>query len=164
VLASAEFRRLGITLAALAAARPWERADAAEALDASLHEYAARALTRRLRHLAAHGDDISELPEATLHGLRLRAKRLRYGVEIFAPLYPRREARRFIRRLTALQEWLGHLNDGTVAAALIAELGHAGGRGFAAGAVCGFVAAGAGGARAAIERSWRRFRRLQPFW
>jgi triphosphatase len=174
VLDSAEFRRLGITLATLAASRPWERAaqqdgDAAaarraEALAASLHEYAARALSRRLRHLTAHGDDISALPEATLHAIRLRAKRLRYGAEIFAPLYPRRETRRFIRRLSALQEWLGHLNDGTVAAALMAELGRAGGRGFAAGVVCGFVAAGASGARARIDRSWRKFRRLQPFW
>jgi CHAD domain-containing protein len=173
VLDSAEFRRLGITLATLAAARPWERVapqdgDAAarrvEALGASLHEYAARALSRRLRHLTAHGDDISALPEDTLHAIRLRAKRLRYGAEIFAPLYPRREARRFIRRLTRLQEWLGHLNDGTVAATLMAELGRAGGRGFAAGVVCGFVAAGAAGARARIERSWRKFRRLQPFW
>ncbi len=173
VLASAEFRRLGITLAALAAVRPWERGAArngdaaarrAEALDGSLHEYAARVLTRRLRHLTAHGDDIAALPAKTLHDIRLRAKRLRYGVEIFAPLYPRRESRRFVRRLTALQERLGHLNDGAVAAALIAELSHAGTRGFGAGVVSGFAAAGAGDARARIERSWRKFRRLQPFW
>jgi CHAD domain-containing protein len=159
VLAGAGFRRLGITLAALAVA---ERR--AEALATSLHDYAARALTRRLRHVIEHGDDISRLPEETLHAIRLRAKRLRYGAEIFAPLYPRREVRRFMRRLAVLQEWLGHLNDGIVASALMAELGRAGGRGFAAGAVCGFVAAGARGARAGIDRSWRKFRRLQPFW
>jgi CHAD domain-containing protein len=167
VLASPGFRRLGITLATLAAARPWERgADARQAgtLEVSLSEYAARALTRRLRHLTAYGDDISGLPGDTLHAIRLRAKRLRYGIEIFAPLYPRREVRRYTRRLAALQEWLGHLNDGSVAAALIAELGRAGGRGFAAGTVSGFVAAGARGARERIDRSWRKFRRLQPFW
>ena len=173
VLAGDRFRRLGITLAALAGTRPWQRAgiaDAeaaarqAEALDVSLHEYAARALTRRLRHLLAEGADISGLPDRTLHQIRLRAKQLRYGTEIFAPLYPRRDTKRFVRRLTSLQEWLGRLNDGAVAAALIAELGATGGRGFAAGVVRGFVAAGAGDARAEIERSWRKFRQAKPFW
>ena len=170
VLDSADFRRLGITLATLPAARPWEAAHDGEVPHGSnappetLQEFAARALSRRLRHLASHGDDISKLPNQTLHLIRLRAKRLRYGVEMLAPLYPRREARRYLRRLANLQDQLGHLNDGTVAAALMAELGRAGGRGFAAGVVCGFVAAGTGGARASIERSWRKFRRLQPFW
>lgn len=170
VLDSPEFRCLGITLATLAAARPWEAAHdgamphGSNAPPETLQEFAARALSRRLRHLASHGDDISKLPDQTLHLIRLRAKRLRYGVEMLAPLYPRREARRYLRRLASLQDQLGHLNDGTVAAALMAELGRAGGRGFGAGVVCGFVAAGTGDARARIEQSWRKFRRLQPFW
>jgi CHAD domain-containing protein len=169
VLDGAEFRRLGITLATLSAARPWEAAHDGAAVHGSnappetLQEFAARALSRRLRHLASHGDDISALPNQELHVIRLRAKRLRYGAEMFAPLYPRREARRYLRRLATLQDWLGHLNDGNVAAALMSELGRAG-RGFAAGVVCGFVAAGAGDARARVGRSWRKFRRLQPFW
>jgi len=121
-------------------------------------------MARRLRGLSEHGADIASLPEDALHAIRLRAKRLRYGTEIFSPLYPRREVKRFIRHLTKLQEALGHLNDGTVAADLIAELGPAGGRGFAAGVVCGYIAAGASGARADIDRRWRKFRRLQPFW
>jgi CHAD domain-containing protein len=170
VLDSPEFRCLGITLATLAVARPWEAAQDGAAPHGSnapletLQEFAARALSRRLRHLTSHGDDISKLPDQTMHLIRLRAKRLRYGVEMLAPLYPRREARRYLRRLANLQDQLGHLNDGTVAAALMAELGRAGGRGFGAGVVCGFVAAGTGDARARIERSWRKFRRLQPFW
>jgi CHAD domain-containing protein len=163
------FRRLGITLAVLAAARPWEAVPAAAVFGGNappdtLQDFAAHALSRRLRHLAAFGDDIAALPDPTLHSIRLRTKRLRYGVEMLAPLYPRREARRYLRRLAVLQERLGHLNDGAVAASLMAELGRAGGRGYAAGVVAGFVAAQARNSRARIGRSWRKFRRLHPFW
>ena len=119
-------------------------------------------LQRRLRPLREPGADIDALPAAALHGLRLHGKRLRYACEFFAPLFPGRHARRFIRRLSVLQERLGHLNDGAVAAALMAELGAA--RGFAGGVVCGFVAAQAAGSRAHIARSWRKFHRLDPFW
>lgn len=168
VLDGAAFRRLGITLAVLAAARPWEAAGATNAAGANapetLEDFAARALSRRLRHLTAFGDHIDALPAGTLHTIRLRTKRLRYGVEMLAPLYPRREARRYLRRLEELQERLGHLNDGAVAAALMAELGRAGGRSYAAGIVGGFVAAQARNTRARIGKSWRKFHRLDPFW
>ena len=170
-LASAQFRRLGIALAALAAARPWERprhaddaaaARQAERLTGSLADFAAKALGRRLRALRTPEADIEALPTEALHGLRLHGKRLRYVAEFCAPLFPGHGARRFIRRLTILQERLGHLNDGAVAAGLMAELGaehsHAGG------VVRGFVAAQTAGARAQIGQAWRRFHRLDPFW
>ena len=170
VLDGPAFRRLGITLAVLAAARPWRVANEAALASGTntppetLEEFAARALSRRLRHLTSSGDDIAALPDATLHTMRLRTKRLRYGVEMLAPLYPRREARRYLRRLTVLQERLGHFNDGAVAAALMNELGRTGGRSYAAGVVCGFVAARAGNARDRIAKTWHKFRRLHPFW
>ena len=168
VLDAAPFRRLGITLAVLAAARPWEAAAApvfgANDPPPTLQEFAGRALARRLRHLADVGDDIAALPDDTLHTIRLRTKRLRYGAEMLAPLYPKREARRYLRRLGVLQERLGHLTEGAVAAALMAELGRATARGYAAGVVSGFVAARAGNTRARIGKSWRKFRRLEPFW
>lgn len=175
-LASADFRRLGIALSVLAASRPWEAvlepglrapgdeeaARQAERLAGPLAGLAARALERRLRPLREPGADIDALPTATLHGLRLHGKRLRYACEFFVPLFPGRGARRFIRRLAVLQERLGHLNDGAVAAGLMAELGAA--HGYAGGVVLGFVAAQAAGSRARIGRCWRKFHRLDPFW
>jgi CHAD domain-containing protein len=170
-LASAQFRRLGIALAALAAARPWETtrppsdeaaARQAERLSGSLADFAARALARRLRALRLPDADIEALPTEALHGLRLHGKRLRYVAEFCAPLFPGHGARRFIRRLTTLQERLGHLNDGAVAAGLMAQLGAE--RGHAGGVVRGFVAAQAAGARTRIGQAWRRFHRLDPFW
>lgn len=175
-LDSAEFRRLGIALAVLAATRPWEAvlaaasppaedddtARQAERLAGPLTGLAARALERRLRPLREPGAAIDALPPEALHGLRLHGKRLRYACEFFAPLFPGHGARRFIRRLTVLQERLGHLNDIAVATQLMAELGAA--RGYAGGVVRGFVAAQTAGSRARIGRCWRKFHRLEPFW
>ena len=168
---SAAFRRLGLTLAQVATLRPWEATpeqagdDAdrrATLLSTELAAYAAGALRHRQKRLAGVGDDLSALPVSELHALRIQGKRLRYAAEFFAPLFPGRPARRYIRRLSAVQERLGHLNDASVAAALMADLGSA--DRFAAGVVHGFVAARSEDARARAERSWRRFAHSEPFW
>jgi triphosphatase len=170
------FRLLGLRLASLAALRPWEHAaPAAPADDAAakraelratpLSAFAAHALDQRLVRMLEPGDDIAALPVEALHAVRIQGKRLRYAAEFFAPLFPRKETRRFLRRVAALQERLGHLNDGVVAEGLMAQLGGSGAeRAMAVGIVRGFVAAGLGRARAKCERSWRKVRRLEPFW
>lgn len=170
-LDSAGFRILTITLARLALARPWERvldgeamdADRAEMLAMDLRHYAERALSRRFRHVRTAGENAAALTLADLHALRIQCKRLRYAAEFFAPLFPGRDTRRFARGLGALQERLGHLNDGAVADGLMASLG-GGGRAFAAGVVRGFVAAQTRDVRAKAERSWRKFQHIKPFW
>lgn len=167
-LGSPEFRVLALTLLRLAVTRPWERgADVdprrAALLHADLRHYAAHALSRRLRHARLAGEDPAAMTLADLHGLRIQCKRLRYAAEFFAPLFPGRDTRRFVRGLSALQERLGHLNDGAVADGLMASLG-GGGRAFAAGVVRGFVAAQTQDARTKAERSWRKFRHCKTFW
>jgi CHAD domain-containing protein len=171
-LQGAEFRRLGIALALLAITRPWAGPAAAEPDDVVLRRtdllatplaaFAAHALGRRWRPLEATGHAIATLPPEDLHALRLNCKRLRYAAEFFAPLFPGHGARRFIRRVTELQDRLGHLNDGAVAAALMGELGL--NRRYAGGVVRGYVAAHAGGTRAHIGATWRRLHRAEPFW
>jgi len=122
-------------------------------------------LARRLRRLAAAGAAIEHLDPDALHAIRLRAKRMRYVAEVFAPLYPGKATRRFMRRLATLQNRLGRLNDAAVANALLADLGaNAGRRAHAAGLVRGFLAARSGDARGRIARAWQRFHRLEPFW
>jgi len=165
-LGSSSFRKLGIALAWLAGARSWHAAlDTQELLGSELQPFASAALHRRLRKLHSAAEAIEEMPPAALHGVRLRAKRMRYGAEIFAPLYPGKAPRRFLRRLSALQQELGALNDGTVASALMAELGGPGGRhGYAVGLVQGWGAARAADARDCALRAWDKFRRQEPFW
>lgn len=165
-LASPGVRTLGLDLACAAALRPWESApepERQETLRQDARAYAAQVLDRRMKRAAARAAGMAELPIEALHELRKECKRLRYAAECFAPLFPGQDARRFFKRLARLQEALGRLNDGAVAAALAAELGPAG-RGFAGGAVIGFVAARAGDAREEIRREWKRLRRADAFW
>ena len=75
-----------------------------------------RRLQRRVLQLAAsaRGDH-----PASLHALRIATKRLRYGVEFFASLLPRRRVQASLALLAALQEDLGQLNDLASAGAVL---------------------------------------------
>ncbi len=133
----------------------------------------ARPLVRRLlRHRAAGiqqlGERLGELSAAELHRLRIRAKRLRYAVELLAPLVGSK-AERAARRLAELQDVLGHLNDQATAEELVArlrerlpevtpELTRA--EGF----VLGWAANSASLGRERLAETWRRVERLGPFW
>ena len=160
-LAGPEFRTLSVALACAAALRPWE-GEAAPLRDSAV-VFGAEALTRRMRHVRQAGRGIDALPVPALHELRKNCKRLRYAAEIFAPLFPPRPTRRFVRRLAALQEELGLLNDGAAASGMLAQLGRLE-RGHAAGLVRGMAAGQLGPARDRIAAQWRRFRAAEPFW
>jgi CHAD domain-containing protein len=166
-LGSSEFRRLGIAMVCLSASQDWH-AELTETerteLAVPLGEFAAHVLERRLKRLLHTDGDIAELEPGALHAIRLRAKRLRYAAEIFTLLYPAKTSGRYIRRLSKLQDRLGALNDGSVAASLMAELSGSGGHAFAIGLVLGFVGANSLRARQRIERAWDRFRRAATFW
>jgi len=165
------FRRLGVTLVALPLARPW-RADAPETrlavLEAPVIDFAQRVLHRRLRRLVADGKDFEALPPPQLHRLRLDTKRLRYACEFFAPLFPNRHAKRFIRRLSKVQDALGQVNDGAVVERLMEELASEETdqieQAFARGVVSGYAAASARGARKEAGKAWERLNALDPFW
>lgn len=151
------FRLLGLSLAALARA-PIAASEPAAA-------FAIRALNRRLRKLLRHGEDLSPLPVAALHQLRIEAKRLRYAGEMFSPLFGRKKARRFLSALAEVQDELGHLNDLAVAAGLLAEIAAPGEEGaFATGVAEGWIAAKADGAREAAFAAWDRFLGREVFW
>ncbi len=167
-LTGQEFHRLGIELACLAGGEERQdtvgEAEQAE-LASSLDEFASRVLSRRLKRLLQVDGDLAELEPGALHAVRLRAKRLRYAAEIFAPLYPGKAPGRYLRRLSQLQDRLGALNDVTVATGLLAELaGNGGSQAFASGLVLGFSGAHANRTRGKIDSVWQKFRRQTPFW
>jgi triphosphatase len=165
-LRSTEFRQLGIALAWLAGAISWHPTLPEDAdQPVPLRDFAAGVLDRRLRKLLGT-DDISGLEQSELHKLRLKAKRMRYAAEIFAPLYPGKAPRRFIRRLTAVQDGLGQLNDRATAEKLLAELGGPAGRhAYAAGLMLGFATSGTTTkVLPRVVRRWERFQRTSAFW
>ncbi|MCB1915487.1 MAG: CHAD domain-containing protein [Rhodocyclaceae bacterium] len=60
----------------------------------------------RKRWRKARAGDIAQL-----HALRISLKKLRYAIEFFTPLFPRKPVKRFIAKLARAQEHLGYLND-----------------------------------------------------
>ena len=166
-IASSHVRQLGMALARLAALRLWEMEAAPEqmaALAGDAAGFAGHALTRQRRRLLAAGSDFENRTTEELHALRKQAKKLRYTAEFFAELFHPHRARRFIRRVSLLQERLGHLNDGAAAAALMQPLAGGPARQFAIGAVQGFTAANSTRSRTAAAKSWAKVERAKPFW
>jgi len=79
-------------------------------------------LAQRYRKMVAIGDDIEESsPPQVLHGLRIRAKRLRYAVEFLEPIYAK-PARAYAKRLIAVQDILGRHQDDVVAIATLRDI------------------------------------------
>ncbi len=173
-LASAEWHSLALSLALLPTTRPWatrqaeatRQADAPDTdiLTAPAASYAAQALQRAYKHMLAAGDDLSTLPAEALHDVRKRAKKFRYSIEFFTPLFPAKAVRQFVERLVDLQAALGTLNDGAVAAALMAQLAGGADRAFAAGAVQGYVAASQMPAAESAWKAWRKLAKHETFW
>lgn len=165
-LGDARWRRLALELALAPELRSWRVAASAErlaTLDSAAQGMVSRRLDRTLAAMRCSGKHVLALDNEARHDLRKAGKRLRYAAEFFAPAFPAGGSRRTLRRLAALQEALGLLTDGAVAAALLARLGPAG-SGFAGGAVLGWLAAEAAPAGNAAELAWKRLRHTEPFW
>lgn len=85
-------------------------------LGPALEARLARKVLRRGRHIRRRED-----PE--LHELRKSLKKLRYGVELLAPLQRPKEVKPLLRSSKALLKRLGQINDAGVAVSLAGELG-----------------------------------------
>lgn len=119
-----------------------------------------RALDRRARALGADSSDES------LHAVRIRAKRVRYGAEALEPAFGKR-AKRVAQAAKKLQGILGDHQDAVVASAWLAEQALAaddGGVAFAAGRLAEQEVAARAGARDRWPRAWKDLRKRGPFW
>jgi triphosphatase len=149
--------------------KPW-RAGADEErlglLDAPPQDFAALVLDKRWRRLLEAGAEIETLPDEALHELRLDAKRLRYASEVFAPVFPKKAARRFQRRLAALQEELGRSNDAAVARSLAQSLAREKdeGRAWAIGVAEGWCLARSVAEHNGVLKTWEKLSAKESFW
>lgn len=116
-----------IDLAAFIETAGWVRPDdaaQAAALARPVTEHARLALSktwkRTKQRAKGQGGGIEALTVEERHALRKALKRLRYAVEFFAPLYPQKAVRPFLKRLRELQDLFGDLNDVAVTEALFA--------------------------------------------
>jgi CHAD domain-containing protein len=103
-----------------------------------------------------------------LHAIRIKVKRCRYAAEAVVPLVRDSQAaaaRRFLRRLTRLQDTLGALTDAVNEDKRLRELASSKQDRFAAGEVAGLEAQIASAARASWRRAWKRLSKREiRFW
>ena len=84
--------------------------------------FAENALDRRWKRVARSGRALAGLDDDKRHKLRIAAKKLRYALEAFGPLFEAKATERFVERLKDLQDQLGALNDAVVAGRLVERL------------------------------------------
>lgn len=120
ILDSPQWRGLLLDLVGWIETGGWaERADAGE----DTRDFAAGVLERARRRLKSRARGLKRLDPEARHRARIAGKKLRYGAEFFAGLYPKRKARRrraaFGAALADLQDHLGTLNDWQTARSVI---------------------------------------------
>jgi CHAD domain-containing protein len=115
----------------------------------------ARRPWRKLRKAVRGLDD--EPSDHELHRVRIKAKRARYAAEAVAPVFGKR-ARKFARRLAAIQDVLGEHQDAVVAGEWLREH-HSGTAAFVAGELVTVERDAAQAARDEWPRAWARARR-----
>lgn len=137
--------------------------------------YAADILTRRDRKMRKRGHQVTHLKPEELHNLRKSIKKLRYAAEFFGDLYDS-GAGRYVKRLSRLQDVLGHFNDVAVAQSLMRDIERATARDSQAGAaisshvhhvsglIAGWHAAHGATARKRLRKRWRALHDTDPFW
>ncbi len=94
--------------------------DSARQCEQPISKFASRYLQklhRRYQHARRQRNDIDQL-----HVLRIEAKKLRYGSELFSGLYEARRVRKYLEALGQVQDALGEIHDIVVAKRLIGEM------------------------------------------
>lgn len=166
-LASERFRRLAFDLVAATISRPW----ADKATEEPALEFARARLARRHAKALKAGRRIGSLDEAKRHALRIRLKKLRYACDFFQALWPKTAPVRFLKRLSALQDVLGVMNDAAAARALLGEILGQHGDGasgealkYAGGVVVDWHVGHAVARSRLLKRRWQRFAKAHPPW
>jgi CHAD domain-containing protein len=86
-------------------------------------EVAARRIERVYRQMVRMGEAIDDTsPHEALHDLRKKGKELRYLLEFFAPLFPRKVTKPMVKTLKSLQDTLGRFQDREIQATMIRGL------------------------------------------
>jgi CHAD domain-containing protein len=137
-----------------------------------LSKTAGRILDRQIKRVRKRGRTARSREEGDMHRLRIALKKLRYAAEFFAPLYPRKDVKRYLEKLKGLQNHLGDLNDvANVRAVVDTVLRDGKGKRkvqpqmcFAAGAMTGWFDAQTPGAINRAMKRYRKFKRVTPFW
>jgi len=121
-------------------------------------------LEKRWQKLRKRCHDFAQLDPAERHMARIAAKKMRYVVDAFAPLYGKR-ANHFITALAALQDELGYANDMRVGMQLLRKLPKQSVTlSFDLGRISGVLELEAAQHAYLSSAIWRRLARSKLFW
>jgi len=175
---SERFRALMLEVAEWIEAGPWSRdSDALRGVrrEQPITILATEELTRRRKKIKKRTKVLQDLSAPERHRLRIRAKKLRYGVEFFADLFAGdKTAKRCAAALSSLKELqdaLGALNDIATREKLAADLARSGSkrgeartRVFAAGLIAGSQEARVQQMLQKAAAAATEFLEAKPFW
>jgi inorganic triphosphatase YgiF len=149
--------------------RSWRRPGA---LDASIRQTAVvgrladTVLEKRYKQAKKGARAFGRLGPAGRHRFRIALKKLRYAADSFASIYPRPAVRRYVKRLQALQDDLGLLNDIATSERLVRFLSQQRSQSLMRGGalVRGWCGRTAADIEPGLDKRVRRLRRAKPFW
>ena len=128
-----------------------------------LLKFARAVLDKRSRQVERRGKHITSADAGRLHQLRIACKKLRYSGEMFGPLFPEGQHKRYVSALSGLQDILGVLNDLAVAERLLTEMQgqvpHD-----ALDLIRGWMEHERAEQKAALVKAWKQFSDRKPFW
>ncbi|MBB3772533.1 inorganic triphosphatase YgiF [Angulomicrobium tetraedrale] len=166
-----ECTRFLLSLGRVIERRSWRNDIGIEALAVltqPAREFAGRGLTLLHRKALKQGHNFRKLRPTARHELRLTLKKLRYGAEFLLPLYDRDgAARKYLKRMSRLQDILGIDNDITTTQSLLREVEESTSSPQvhkAIGAITGWQGRDRIETAEALRRSWRKFIDVEPFW
>ena len=123
--ASKRFTDTMLRTAIFISGRRWRFAEGestAAALAEPISVFARRALLTRHKKLKKRVALALHEQAESLHEARIAAKKLRYTLEFFASLFPKKAVRHHLRHLANLQDILGTINDAATAIDLLAHM------------------------------------------
>jgi len=170
-LQSSRYTDLVLQLMTWIETRGWRQQTVSEAsvqLLAPVGELADALLERHHRKSRKLARRFVELAPSDRHRLRISLKKLRYAIDSLQRIYDAKSVRRQLKRLSALQDDLGTLNDVAMLDALLSELpGSAADDGVTARApalIQGWYGRVRAETEAEIGKKLGRFGKMKPFW
>jgi triphosphatase len=141
----------------------------------SIQAHATAELARRRKKIRKQGKRLRKIDEDLRHKLRIRAKKLRYGIEFFTSVFQGEKSERrrdaALSALKDLQGALGNLSDIAAREKLMSEMADANGKGkdarkvpFVAGVIYGSQQARTDALLEAAESSHAEFSGVKAFW
>jgi triphosphatase len=163
-VASAQYAKLMLEIPLCLSRRPWQDNPLAER---TVLAQAREELERDWQKLFKAGKHFRQLSAPAQHALRIRCKKLRYALDFFAPLFPKKRTDALRAALVGLQDTLGARTDAATAARLVGTLLDASADPLVregGGMIVGWTGHATETAQIPLRQAWRRMRRTKRCW